>query len=238
MSSLNTFDQELLLNQDDLHIALMKGNAGDFGKFSSLTDRNNLKEKKDHPTIDILQSSTQTTLFCQGSFKITETYSSEWSNNDIDIAVAEMSSTRAQPSDEIWYSKNFSKQINYSENNIVFTANNFSNVTFDDWTTPGAKWSLKVDNIRIDMTEDNTRFLCATYLNNSFKHYRTSINSIAPNELLTIQKSTIASYVIFTGPVVKDGLELVAYQVYKMKSNTLNVENQSNNNVLVYKWDK
>lgn len=238
MSVKFTFSQTPVLNVEDLSIALVEGDTGDYGKFSSLADRNNNSERKDHPTIDLLQSTTENTLVCQGSLKLTQTYDDQYSNTDIDTALAEITATRIQEFNSTWYNDNCDRQVNYSNNTVVSTVTNIQDMVLSDWCKPGPVWALKVDDIRIETTEDNTKFLCVTYLNNSYNLYTTSYNNIAANESLTINKSKTTTYVMFTGPVVKDGLELNAYHAYKMKYETLTVENQSNNNILVYKWDK
>lgn len=233
MSSLNTFDQELLLNQDNLHIALMKGDAGDFGKFTKLTDRNNKANRITHPTIDILESPTGNTLMCQGSIRVTADYSSEdYTSEQMDEAIAEVDNTMVEV---VSHSASVTHNVESKTRSVLYQ--NIANTVVGDWKKPGAQWALKVDNIRIDTLEDNSRFICVTYLNNSFKNWDWTQTSLAHNESLSISRKNV-TYVMFTGPLIKDGLELAPYQVYKMKSSDLSLENKSDSNVLVFKWDK
>lgn len=233
MSSLNTFNQELLLNQDDLHIALMKGDAGDFGKFSELTDRNNNTNRITHPTIDILESQTGNTLMCQGSFKVTADYTSMgYTAEQMAEVITEVDNTTVEV---VSHNASIAHDAANKTRSVVY--NNIENTVVGDWKKPGAQWALKVDNIRIDITKDNSKFICVTYLNNTFNNWDWAQTSLAPNESLSISKKN-TTYVMFTGPLVKTGLALAPYQVYKMKSSELDLENKTDTNILVFKWDK
>jgi len=233
MSTVFTFDQELLLNEDNLHIALVKGDAGDFGKFTKLTDRNNTGNRITHPTIDILESQTGNTLMCQGSIRVTVDYSSEdYTSEQMDEVIAEVNDTMVEV-----VSHNASVTHNVESKTRSVLYQDIANTVVGDWKQPGAQWALKADNIRIDTIEDNSKFICVTYLNNSFKNWNWAQTSVAPNESLSVSKKNV-TYVMFTGPLAKDDLELAPYQVYKMKSSNLSLENKSDSNVLVFKWDK
>jgi hypothetical protein len=233
MSSLNTFNQELLLNEDNLHIALMKGDAGDFGKFTKSTDRNNAGNRITHPTIDILESSTGNTLMCQGSIRVTVDYSSEdYTSEQMDEVIAEVNDTMVEV---VSHNASITHNVESKTRSVLYQ--DIANTVVGDWKQPGAQWALKADNIRVDTIEDNSKFICVTYLNNSFKNWNWAQTSVAPNESLSVSKKNV-TYVMFTGPLAKDGLELAPYQVYKMKSSNLSLENKSDSNVLVFKWDK
>jgi hypothetical protein len=233
MSTVFTFDQELLLNEENLHIALVKGDAGDFGKFTKLTDRNNKANRITHPTIDILESPTGNTLMCQGSVRVTVDYSPEdYTSEQMDEAIAEVDDTIVEV---VSHSASVTHNVENKTRSVLYQ--NIANTVVGDWKKPGAQWALKADNIRIDTLEDNSRFICVTYLNNSFKNWDWAQTSLAPNESLSISKKN-TTYVMFTGPLVKSGLELAPYQVYKMKSSDLDLENKTDTNILVFKWDK
>lgn len=233
MSTVFTFNQELLLNEDNLHIALVKGDVGDFGKFTKSTDRNNTGNRITHPTIDILESQTGNTLMCQGSIRVTVDYSPEdYTSEQMDEVIAEVNDTMVEV-----VSHNASITHNVESKTRTVLYQDIANTVVGDWKQPGAQWALKADNIRIDTIEDNSKFICVTYLNNSFKNWDWAQTSLAPNESLSISKKN-TTYVMFTGPLVKAGLELAPYQVYKMKSSNLSLENKSDSNVLVFKWDK
>jgi hypothetical protein len=233
MSTVFTFDQELLLNEENLHIALVKGDAGDFGKFTKLTDRNNKANRITHPTIDILESPTGNTLMCQGSVRVTVDYSPEdYTSEQMDEAIAEVDDTIVEV---VSHSASVTHNVENKTRSVLYQ--NIANTVVGDWKKPGAQWALKADNIRIDTLEDNSRFICVTYLNNTFKNWDWAQTSLAPNESLSISKKN-TTYVMFTGPLVKSGLELAPYQVYKMKSSDLDLENKTDTNILVFKWDK
>lgn len=235
MAAKTNINSSLILSKDDLHITLMTGASGQFGKITDIGDRINHYVSNNHPTISALRTSADGTVLVKGSYTITTSWDDgKFTNEEIDEAIEEINNT-----DNPFVINSPVSFVKDTDNNqVVVTITNMEDTEYTDWASTLNNYVLQGDYLKLELNNNDCKYLCVTYLNNNFDQWKFRRNNILSGQSLEIPKDGQTVYVMFSDPVLKDGVRLDAFKAYKLSSGNITVENDSDQNIAVLKWDK
>lgn len=99
------------------------------------------------------------------------------------------------------------------------------NTELPDWIDRRMPWLLKSSQASIEAVT-NGELVCFTILNNLYDDYTFQSRTIGAGETVVVDRGDYnVCYNMFTGPVSVNGNTLTAYELYKLSSSSISVQN-------------
>lgn len=108
-----------------------------------------------------------------------------------------------------------------------------ANAAIPDWTEYRLKYQLKSTTATIEALTEGEMF-CLSFLNSTYENYKVEAITLEESQNIKIQEP--GSYIIpLSDSFLKEGQKLKKFRTYKLVSNTVELNNDSNNRVRLLK---
>lgn len=217
------YDQELLVSY------FPPNNLGSYIKRTELENAHHtLNALNNHPTLSNVVNCFNGHVFLNGNIRVEwEWESNQISESDIDAYLNEIPPNFS----------NYTFTKNIAENKLY--ADISTNWVSESWINNHLNWQIAAPKAKLILNSEDAAMLCVTRLNGTYSNYTFDNRTIEPNETITITRPDCEKcFLIFSKSLYSNDKELKPLKMYKQVNSSLQVTNQNDSRVKIFRYIK